>query len=130
MPFQTVSADYSQRFQTGKELKGKGYYDEAAKEFRRLFDIRPAGDAEIVIELADTLILQGYYESALECLEAYLRRNEKVQMQTNAALQMMCAFAHTHVTGKFKEALALVRRPQWSTLSADEAVWTDHLVRF
>ncbi len=120
--------DYSQKFSECKELKGKGYYGEAAKGFKQLLETLSVKDEDNVVHLADTLLMQGYYESALEHLEAYLRPNGKPRTQADSTLQMMRAFARAHVKGAFKEGLALAQHSQLDDLSADEVDGTDHRV--
>lgn len=102
-------SSYNQEICEFRELKANGYFHKAAKKLEELLRTNLATSSELVIELADTLFLQGFYGLALEHIEEHLRQSTENQSQADAALRMMRAFARAHVEHIFGEGLELVQ---------------------
>ena len=123
------TASYDQKMLECRELKGNGYFDKAATKFRELLNSQPANTSGIVIELADTLFLQGSYKSTFECLEEYFcKSTEDEPRADNAALRIMRAFARAHVQSIFQEGLELVQNYEGIRSYAVEPELADALV--
>ncbi|MCJ1403854.1 hypothetical protein MMC11_007077, partial [Xylographa trunciseda] len=102
-------SNYEQKIVECRELKGRGYFNEAAKRVRELLKSKPVDSSDVVIELADTLFLQGRYIPALESVEEHLSNSTENEPGANATLRMMRAFGRAHVQGVFNEGLELVQ---------------------
>lgn len=77
---------YNEDISRIRELKANGFFHEAAIKFEELWRSRMANSSELVLELADTLFLQGCFKKALDNIEEHLCQFNRNESQADLLL--------------------------------------------
>ena len=85
----------------GKRLRSLGYYGEAVAIFSRAAE-SPTTRLEVIFELGETLLLQGYYSRALEILDKALCDAKATEDTFLPPTQMLRCCIAAIVTAKLK----------------------------
>lgn len=114
-----MSDDVSTSIQRVRELRNHGRYADAAGDLEGLIQ-RLGPDIRLVVDLSETLFVQGFFGRAIEVLDEHLAHYDAQDNLTAASGQLIRCFSRFFATGQFKESLSyaetvyscFVSRPQ------------------
>lgn len=102
-------SSYDQLMFKCQELKENGYFDLAQKKLIELLQTKPKNSSDVVIEVADTLCLQGMYAMAFERVDNHLAEWAESESGASSAIRMMRAFSRAHAQGIFQDGFELIQ---------------------
>jgi hypothetical protein len=102
-----------------RELRNHGRHADAAGDLEELIQ-RLGPDIRLVVELSETLLVQGFVGQAVEVLDEHLAHYDAQDNLTAASGQLIRCFSRFFATSQFKESLGqaetvyncFVSRPQ------------------
>ena len=92
----------------GRRLRSLGFYSQAVTVFSQAAE-NPTRSLEVVFEFGETLLLQGYYNRALEILDEALCSAKDIDTFLPAVRMLRC-FVAAMVTAKIKTCLTDAER--------------------
>jgi hypothetical protein len=100
-----MSDDVSTNIQRVRDLRNHGRYADAAGDLEELIQ-RLGPDIRLVVELSETLLVQGLFGRVIEVLDEHLAHYDAQENLTAASGQLICCFSRFFATSQFKESLS------------------------
>ncbi|MCJ1306742.1 hypothetical protein MMC25_000385 [Agyrium rufum] len=128
-----ISDVVSTSIQRVRELRNHGRYAEAASDLEEQIQ-RLGADIRLVIELSETLFIQGFFDRVIKVLDEQLDEHlDACNSQDNltaASGRLIRCLSHFLATSQFKESLSHVERVyEWFVSSPQSEVINDATVR-
>ena len=99
-----MTDDVATSIQRVRELRYHGLYADAAGKLEE--SIQGLGpDIRLVVELSETLLVQGFFRRTVEVLDKYLALYDAHSDLVAASGQLVRYFSRFYVTSQFKESL-------------------------
>jgi hypothetical protein len=100
-----MSNDVSPNIQRVRELRNHGRYADAVGDLEELIQ-RLGPDIRFVVELSETLFVQGFFGRVIEVLDEHLAHYDAQDNLTAASGQLIRCFSRFLATSQFKESLS------------------------
>lgn len=97
--------DVSASIQRARELRNHGRYVDAAGDLEELIH-RLGPDIRLVVELSETLFVQGFFGRVIEVLDEHLVHYDGQDNPSVASGQLIRCFSCFLATSRFKESLS------------------------
>lgn len=115
-----ISDDLPSNLQRVRRLRERGRYADAVTELEELYH-RFGRDSQLVVELGESLFLQGYFRRAVRVFEEHLIYWDWRRDLTAAAGEIICGLARFYETSQFKESLHHAEKVYNSFISGDQS---------
>lgn len=102
-----MADDVSSSIQEVRELRSRGLYSDAAGNLEESIQ-RLGPGVRLVVELSETLFVQGFYGRTLEVLDKYLTSYDARNDLTAASGEIIRCFSRFYLTSQFKESLSQI----------------------
>jgi hypothetical protein len=100
-----MSDDVPTSIQRVRDLRTHGRYADATGDLEELIQ-RLGPDIRLVVELSETLFVQGFFGRVIEVLDEHLTHYNTEDNLTAASGQLIRCFARFFATSQFKESLS------------------------
>ena len=100
-----MSDDVFISIQRVRDLRNHGQYADAVGDLEELIQ-RLGPDIRLVVELSETLFVQGFFGQVIEVLDAHLSHYDAEDNLPAASGQLIRCFARFFATSQFKESLS------------------------